>query len=119
MDELWSYYNELLLNAQYARFGQSGEKRSYVLPDCKQMRIFNEVEAVQNPKAPEPRSEALVKVHTRKPKRAVDELTEKLPAEKIILDLTEEEQVCCACGSTTLRLPPLWRMCRCSAVSVK
>ena len=25
--------NELLLNAQRARFGQSSEKRSYVLPD--------------------------------------------------------------------------------------
>ena len=95
--------NELLLNAQRARFGQSSEKRSYVLPDSEQMRIFNEVEAVQDPKAPEPTEETVVKAHTRKPKRTVDELTEGLPDEKIILDLTEEEQVCGTCGSKLKR----------------
>ena len=46
--------NELLLNAQHARFGQSSEKQKYVLEDGEQQRLFNEVEAVQDPKAPEP-----------------------------------------------------------------
>ena len=96
--------NELLLNAQRTRFGQSSEKRGYVLPDSEQMRIFNEAEAVQDPKAPEPTEETVVKVHTRKLKRTVDELTEGLPVEKIILDLTEEEQVCGTCGSKLKRI---------------
>ena len=86
--------NELLLNAQRARFGQSSEKQKYVLEDGEQQRLFNEAEAIQDPKAPEPTEETVVKAHTRKPKRTVDELTEGLPVEKIILDLTEEEQVC-------------------------
>ena len=34
--------NELLLNAQRAQFGQSSEKRKFVLPDAEQLRIFNE-----------------------------------------------------------------------------
>ena len=96
--------NELLLNAQGAQFGQSSEKRSYVLPDSEQMRIFNEAEAVQDPKAPESAEETVVKAYTRKPKRTVDELTEGLPVEKIILDLTEEEQVCGICGSKLKRI---------------
>ena len=57
--------NELLLNAQRARFGQSSEKRSYVLPDSEQMRIFNEAEAVQDPKAPEPTEGTVVKAQTK------------------------------------------------------
>ena len=44
--------NELLLNAQRARFGQSGEKQKYVSPD--QPSLFNEAEKEQDPKAPEP-----------------------------------------------------------------
>ena len=38
--------NKLLLNVQRVRFGQSSEKREYVLPDSEQMRIFNEAEVV-------------------------------------------------------------------------
>ena len=52
--------NELLLNAQQARFGQSSEKKRYVLPDSEQLRIFNEAEAGQDVKAPEPTEESLV-----------------------------------------------------------
>ena len=96
--------NELLLNAQRARFGQSSEKRGYILPDSEQMHIFNEAEAIQDSKAPEPTEETVVKAHTRKPKRTVDELTEGLPVKKIILDLTEEEQVCGTCGSKLKRI---------------
>ena len=96
--------NELLLNAQRARFGRSSEKQKYVLEDGEQQRLFNEAEAVQDPKAPEPTEEAMVKAYTRKPKRTVDELTEGLPVEKIILDLTEEEQVCGTCGSKLKRI---------------
>ena len=75
--------NELLLNAQRARFGQSSEKREYVLEDSEQLGLFHETEADQQPKEPEQRSETRVKAHTRKPKRTIDELTEGLPVEKI------------------------------------
>ena len=38
--------NELLLKAQRAQFGQSSEKRSYVMPN--QLGMFNEAEAEQD-----------------------------------------------------------------------
>lgn len=72
--------NELLLNAQRARFGSSSEKQDYVMPN--QVGIFNEAEAEQDPKAPEPTEETiLVPAHTRKPKRTMDELAAALPAQ--------------------------------------
>ena len=40
--------NELLLNAQRARFGQSSEKREYVMPQ--QLGLFNEAETEQDHK---------------------------------------------------------------------
>ena len=43
--------NELLLNAQRAQFGQSSEKKKFVLPDSEQLRIFNEAEKFQDAKA--------------------------------------------------------------------
>ena len=36
--------NELLLNAQRARFGQSSEKREYVLQGGEQLGLFDEAE---------------------------------------------------------------------------
>lgn len=55
--------NELLLNAQRARFGSSSEKQDYVMPN--QVGIFNEAEVEQDPKAPEPTEEKiLVPAHT-------------------------------------------------------
>ena len=60
--------NELLLNAQRARFGQSSEKRDYVMPN--QLGLFNEAEAEQNAKEEEPTEETFtVKEHKRKKKR--------------------------------------------------
>ena len=64
--------NELLLNAQRARFGQSSEKREYVIPQ--QLGLFNEAETEQDHKAPEPTEETLtVKEHKRKRKRTAEE----------------------------------------------
>ena len=37
------HMNEILLNMQRARFGQSSEKQKYVSPD--QLSVFNEAEA--------------------------------------------------------------------------
>lgn len=91
--------NELLLNAQRARFGQSSERQKYVLPE--QFGMFNEAEAEQNHKAPEPTEETLtVKEHQRKrkPKRTADELTAGLPVKEVVLELPEDQLSCSTCG---------------------
>ena len=89
--------NELLLNAQRARFGQSSEKRSYVIPE--QLGMFNEAEAEQDHKAPEPTEETLlVKEHKRKPKRTAEELTAGLPVKEVVLEFPEDELSCSTCG---------------------
>ena len=41
------HMNEILVNMQRARFGQSSEKQKYVSPD--QLSVFNEAEAEQDP----------------------------------------------------------------------
>lgn len=88
------HMNELLLLAQRARFGQSSEKREYVLQGGEQMRLFNEAEQLQDPKAPEPTPETLVAAHTRKPKRPLDELVKDLPSKKIVLELDADSLIC-------------------------
>ena len=63
------HMNEILANAQRARFGQSSEKKRYVLSED-QMSLFNEAEICQDSKAEEPTEETLtVKAHARKKKR--------------------------------------------------
>ena len=96
--------NELLLLAQRARFGQSSEKREYVMQGGDQLQLFNEAEACQNLKEPEPTEETIVSEHTRKPKRTVDELTEGLPVEKVVLDIDADAKVCDTCGSPLKRI---------------
>ena len=44
------HMNEILVNMQRARFGQSSEKQKYVSPD--QLSVFNEAEAGQDPRKP-------------------------------------------------------------------
>ena len=67
------HMNEILANAQRARFGQSSEKKRYVLSED-QMSLFNEAEICQDSKAEEPTEETLtVKAHARKKKRTIDE----------------------------------------------
>ena len=68
------HMNEILANAQRARFGQSSEKKIYVLSED-QMSLFNEAEICQDSKAEEPTEETLtVKAHARKKKRTIDEI---------------------------------------------
>ena len=86
--------NELLLLAQRARFGQSSEKREYVMQGGDQLQLFNEAEVCQSRKELEPTEETIVSAHTRKPKRTVDELTEGLPVEKVVLDIQEDARFC-------------------------
>lgn len=95
--------NELLLNAQRARFGPSSEKREYVMPQ--QLGLFNEAEAEQDHKAPEPNEETLtVKEHKRRPKRTADELRAGLPVKEIVLELPEDQPTCSTCGHSLKRI---------------
>ena len=93
--------NELLLNAQRARFGQSSEKKTYVMADGEQTGLFNEAEAVQDVKASEPTAEEItVAAHKRNKKRSYEELTEELPVEEILLELSGDQLKCEKCGGT-------------------
>ena len=91
--------NELLLNAQRAQFGQSSEKRGYVLPGSEQLRIFNEAEQAQDETAEEPTEKTLVAAHERKKKRTNEELAENLPTEEVLLELPDDQLNCSDCGS--------------------
>lgn len=94
------HMNEILLNAQRARFGQSSEKKTYVLGDD-QVCLFNEAELVQDHKVEEPTEETFtVKAHARKKKRTIDELAKNLPVEEIVLQLPESKLNCNKCGGT-------------------
>lgn len=78
------HMTEVFANAQRAQFGQSSEKRRYVLGED-QLCLFNEAETVQDHKAPEPtEADLTVKAHTRKKKRTLDQMMEALPVEEII-----------------------------------
>lgn len=93
--------NEILLNAQRARFGQSSEKKAYVMEDGEQLRMFNEAETVQDAKAEEPTLEDVtVAAHKRRKKRSYEELTENLPVEEILLELSDDQLKCEKCGGT-------------------
>ena len=99
------HMSEILANAQRARFGQSSEKRSYVMKDVNQVSLFNEAEAEQDPKAPEPTEETLtVAAHTRKKKRTIEELTAELPVEEVVIELPEDQRICDKCGGTFVQI---------------
>lgn len=88
--------NQTILNQNRARFGQSSEKSSYVLPDG-QMSMFEitgDGSTVQQAEKDDPAEQKPISVpaHTRKPKRKLDELCADLPVEEVICDLPEEER---------------------------
>lgn len=93
--------NELLLNAQRARFGQSSEKRTYVLGDGEQLQLFNEAEQVQDHKAPEPTEEEIqVAAHKRKrkAKETLEEKIGRLPVKEVLMEMDPEQLKCNECG---------------------
>ena len=97
--------NELLLDAQRARFGQSSEKRAYVMEDgSEQLQLFNEAEKEQDAKAEEPTPETFtVAEHKRKKKRSQEEILAELPVEEVVYELNEDQLNCIKC-SGILRL---------------
>ena len=97
------HMNEILVNMQRARFGQSSEKQKYVSPD--QLSVFNEAEAEQDPKAPEPDEKTIiVPEHKRKPKRPLADRMAELPSEDVILELPEDERNCSYCGKSLRKM---------------
>ena len=97
------HMNEILLNMQRARFGQSSEKQKYVFPD--QLSVFNEAEAEQDPKAPEPDEKTIiVPEHKRKPKRPLADRMSELLSEDVILELPEDERYCPSCGNSLRKM---------------
>jgi len=87
---------QIIRNQNRARFGQSNEKRTYVLHDG-QLSMFEQVGDGITEKRPEDASSTekkavSVAVHTRKPKRTLEELAGSLPEEPVILDLPDAEK---------------------------
>ena len=88
---------EIILNQNRARFGQSSEKRSYILNDG-QMSLFERVgdgitEKVQTEATAADRKSVTVGAHKRKAKRTLEELCADLPVEEIISDLPEKQKI--------------------------
>ena len=88
--------NQIILNQNRARFGQSSEKRTYLLSDG-QMSMFEQAGDGITEKSPEDAPEAEKKdvpvtAHTRKPKRNMEEFAANLPEEPVILDLPDNEK---------------------------
>ena len=94
------HMNEVFANAQRAQYGQSSEKKTYVLNED-QMNLFNEAEDCQDHKAKKPTEETFtVKAHARKKKRTLAEMTANLPEKEILLELPENQRICGKCGGT-------------------
>ena len=87
---------QIIRNQNRARFGQSSEKRTYVLHDG-QLSMFEQAGDGITEKAPEGTSSTekkaiSVSAHTRKPKRTMEELCANIPEEEVMLDLPEQEK---------------------------
>ena len=88
--------NQIILNQNRARFGQSSEKRTYLLADG-QLSMFEQAGDGITEKAREEvshieKQSVSVAAHTRKPKRTLGELAANLPEELVILDLPDAEK---------------------------
>ena len=88
--------NQIILNQNRARFGQSSEKRTYVLSDG-QTSLFDIAgdgitEKTPSEDTPAEKKAITIAAHTRKPKRTMAEFAANLPEEPVVLDLPEEEK---------------------------
>ena len=88
--------NQIILNQNRVRYGQSSEKRTYVLNDG-QMSMFEQAGDGITEKAPEDvsrteKQSVPVAAHTRKPKRTMEEFAANLPEEPVILDLPDADK---------------------------
>ncbi|MBQ3704150.1 MAG: IS66 family transposase [Oscillospiraceae bacterium] len=88
---------EIILNQNRARFGQSSEKRAYVLCDG-QTSMFDQAGDGITEKTPEEtaddeRQSVRVAAHTRKAKRTLEEFAANLEERVETIDLPEEQKV--------------------------
>ena len=88
---------EIILNQNRARFGQSSEKRAYLLCDG-QTSMFDQVGDGITEKAPEEtvadeKQPVQVTAHTRKAKRTLEEFAANLEERVETIDLPEEQKV--------------------------
>ena len=89
---------DILVNFQKTMYGQSSEKKKYVLgEDTNQLSLFNEAEVEANRNAPEP-TKVTVAGHVRKAKRTKEELAANVPVVEILCEIDKEERVCGECG---------------------
>ena len=90
--------DQIIRNLNRARFGQSSEKRTYLLSDG-QLSFFDQIgdgdkkEAIDIQDKPHSDEKKVqIKAHARKPKRTMEELCANIPEEIILLDLPEEQK---------------------------
>ena len=88
--------NQIILNQNRARFGQSSEKRSYLLCDG-QTSMFDEAgdgitEKTEEETATDKKEEVQVAAHTRKKKRTLEEFAASLEERVETIDLPETEK---------------------------
>ena len=87
---------EIILNLNRARFGQSSEKRTYLVSDG-QLSLFEQAgdgitEKTADKDGSSEKQEVIVAAHKRKPKRTMEELCANIPEEEILVDLPEQEK---------------------------
>ena len=86
---------QIIRNQNRARFGQSSEKRTYLLCDG-QLSLFEQAGDGITEKSPDEANSkqkaVSVTAHTRKPKRTMEELCANIPEEEVLLDLPEQEK---------------------------
>lgn len=87
--------NQIILNQNRVRFGQSSEKRTYFLSDG-QTSMFDQAGDGITEKAPETAAEekkiVAVASHRRKAKRTMEEFAAHVPEAAVILDLPDAEK---------------------------
>ncbi len=87
--------DQIIQNQNRARFGQSSEKRTYLLCDG-QLSLFEQAGDGITEKAPDEaateKKAVSVVAHTRKTKRTLEELCANIPEEEVLVDLPEQEK---------------------------
>lgn len=87
---------QIIRNQNRARFGQSSEKRTYLLCDG-QLSLFEQAGDGITEKTPDEANSkqktVSVTAHMRKPKRTMEELCASIPEEEILLDLPDQEKL--------------------------
>ena len=89
--------NQIILNANRARFGQSSEQRKYVLSDG-QLSMFdiagdgNTEQVADGQESANTRETVAVSAHERKAKRTLAELAANIPVKEETVDLPEDQK---------------------------